>query len=846
MNNPLHKISDGIQNFFIGRAKNTKIFNEYYKRSTRSADWNRQPILYNAKQIRDWTNAITAATDPENPRHGELMRFYQSLMLDLHLMSCLENRILPTQCAPFKLVDKSGNEDEEAKKLLERPWYLDLVKLVNMASYQGTTLIEMIELNEKGELKEVTEIPKSNFLPDKGIVIKDEWDTKGISYKEGLYKDFYIQIGSNWDLGLFSIIASIVLAKKLGLGSWMSFIEKFGVPPIFAITERMDTARRDELFDMLQNFRMNHFAVLQGNEKIEVPNNYSIDAYNSFDALMRRCDEYLSKYILGGTGLSDQKAFVGSVEAQERLLKFRHQVDKLMFKFYFNEEIKPRLVKLSSVYKPLENLAFEYDETETLTLKEILDAIKGLSPYYNFNIEELAKITGLPVTGIRSVFGLTEPEPADPQKKKSELNARIGNPPFASVDLSKIDNSSLIYAATWDTAVEQLANDIWNGNAKPEDLDRNLVLKYYNALNKSAQNGWGKGYYDNDLTRKFRENLLKASGAKSYNLIQQIEELKRQSENKEAYIENAKRLINLHNDIWQQVENKFATNSASSARDFESYQKDVDIYPNLKNRTMMDENVRDTHAVNEGIIKPVNEWTEIPPFDPGCRCWLEQTTEEPTGTSLKNINPNWANNPAVSGKIFNNNNNYFTNIPKGSTVEVNRNTERMKEYMPYNRTIKHGDNTIHVNDFHDRSDYEDNISRARILADELNKDIFIRPHFEGVAQKKSPEYGIGRQNILGDLKVMPKNEVGNFFSNGIHKAHKQDCKFAIMDISNFKGDATTLSNSLKEAVIFDRKEKNRNVTRVIIIRNGKIIQLSRKQIIGEQTNDLSLLNAKEQ
>jgi hypothetical protein len=272
-----------------------------------------------------------------------------------------------------------------------------------MGNYQGTTLIEMIELNNKGELKEVAEIPQSNFIAKKGIVIKNESDTTGISYKEGIYKNYYFQVGGDWNLGMFSPMATIILAKKLGLGSWMSFIDKFGVPAVFVITDRMDTTRRDELFEMMTNYRSNHFGILMGNERIESPDNNNGTAYNSFDALSIRCDEYISKYILGGSGLTDQKAFVGSATIQETLLKLRQSVDKLLFKFYFNEEIKPRLITLSSVYAPLNNLTFEYDESETLSLKEIIDALVKLSPYYEFDIAELVKLTGLPLTTLKDL-----------------------------------------------------------------------------------------------------------------------------------------------------------------------------------------------------------------------------------------------------------------------------------------------------------------------------------------------------------------------------------------------------------------------------------------------------------
>ncbi len=393
-----------IGNYFISKADRKTILNAYYsKNKGRPIDWKRQAQNMSAKKIEDWKMALMSATDPDNPRRGELMRFYNNLLTDLHLSACIENRVLPVQCAPFKLVDKDNNPDTEAKKLLERPWWLDLTRLITNHTFEGTKLIEMFEVNEKGELKEVTEIPQSNFIPTKGIVIKEEYDDNGVSYKEGKYKNYYIQIGNDWNLGLLNRVAVIVIAKKLGLGAWLSYIEKYGVPAIFAITDRIDDTRRDELFEMLENFRMNHFAVLQGGEKIETSDSAKVDAHNTFKSIIDDvANKELSKFLNGGTGTTDEKAFVGSAEVHERQLQMRIMVDKLLFKYYFNEEIKPRLVALSSVYAPLENLTFEWDETETLTLKEILDAVQGLSAHYNFTIDELVKITGLPFESVKN------------------------------------------------------------------------------------------------------------------------------------------------------------------------------------------------------------------------------------------------------------------------------------------------------------------------------------------------------------------------------------------------------------------------------------------------------------
>lgn len=831
--NALSKIETPTIEDVLGKADNGAIFSEYYKRTEAASkiDWTKLPTHYAAKTIDDWAMSIMQATDTYDPRRGMLMRFNNSLKLDLHLMSCIDNRIYPIQCAPFKLVDKSKAENEEVHALFERPWYIDIIRLMCMHIYDGTKLIEMIELNDKGELNTVSEIPQSNFLPIKGLVIKEEYDVTGVSYKTGVYANYYVQIGNDYTLGMLSELAMIVMAKKLGLGSWMSYIEKYGVPPIFAITDRQDDARAQELYKMLQAFRSNHFAILKGNEKIEIPDGNNADGYQSFSSLNTHANSELSKRILGGTGMTDEKSFVGAAQLHETLLKYRIQVDKLIIKFYINEEIIPRLVKLSTVYAPLANLTFEWDDTESLTLQQKIAAVKDLAPYFGFDPDKLALLTGLPITEVKQIVTGTPTPANDPQKKKSNASVAGANRLFYSPFARSTYN---IFAATWDAATERLANQLYNGEVKPSDLDKDLVLKNYSALSKSAEAAWGKGYYTDDITRQFRENLLKFSGAKANDLMTRLDDLRSASKDKESFIADAKKMVALHNETYLNVEQKFAANSASTAKDFEQFVKDVDIYPCLTNRTMGDGNVRDTHAENEGVTKPVAEWIETPPYDPGCRCWLEQSTDEPTKNGLVNLDSKWANNPYTSGCIFTDKHSYFESIPENTYPEVMGNAEMMKQYVPYNEVIDtDGGNKVLVNDFVDQIDLSSNIIAAKKVADELNTDIYVRHHIESgfVTGVKNPELGIGTPNKLGDLKTFidPKNSLSRFITNRLSACDDQLCKYAILDVTAY--NKLDLDVILKRRLCGELTDKmNQNITDVIIIKGNKVSKITRKQV----------------
>lgn len=828
------KISNALESYILSKAKSNNIFAEYYNRTRKVADFKREATFYKEKTIKDWKLAVMAATDPDNPRRGELMRFYQSLMLDNHLASVIDTRILKVQRSSRKIVDDKGVENEALTELLDRPWFDDLIKYVEWKNYEGTNLIEMFETDNNGELARVTKIPQSNFIPTKGIIIKEEYDNDGVPYKEGIYSDYYVQIGSDYELGILNELAIIVLAKKLGLGSWMSYIEKFGVPAVFATTERMDEGRLNELFNMLSEFRSNHFLVLQGSEKVEIPNNNNMDGYQSFKALNEFADSQISKRILGGTASTDEKSFTGAALVQERVAQDRYEADKLLFKYYFNTHIRQRLAKISSVYKDFATHYLVWDNQETLPIKDYIEGVEKLSSFYEFDIEEIKLRTGLPIIGVKqNPFLPIEPEPT--QKKKNSTNA---------LGLIHSESNDIIHARTWDKAAERLAEQLYNKEIKPQDLDKDLLLKNYSALNESAKSAYGKDYYTSQVTRQFREDLLKFSAVKSHNLMQQIDELTKSKQIKQAFIEEVKKLISKHNETYLKVEQKFVSNKMSSVKNFIQYLDETDIYPNLKNRTMLDSDVRDSHAVNDGVVKPASEWTEIPPYEPNCRCWLEQTTDEPTKRGLVGIDKKWATNPAYSGKVFGSEHNYFKSVPDNKTFNaIRENKEKMKEFMPYGRVIDTSEDTkIFVNDFADLNDMQDNIKAAEKLTKALNKNIYIRPHINSKTGVKNAEYGIDTPNNLADLKTYEKEStsINKFLNNAISGANKQKCKHVVCDITlaNKKEIQKGLIDRLKGSL---NKNINRSVKHVIFIKGDDVYKISRKQVQAFDFNSIKPL-----
>lgn len=383
-----------------------------------SSQLNYEAETMQRQTLKEWTTAVMAATDPENPDKTGLDALYKNLMLDNHLASIIDSRILFCQRSPFKIVNENGDENTDLSWLFERTWFEEFIKLVLMKRFEGVKLIELFDVNpETQELATVNEIPMSYFIPQKGLITKSPGDSQGWLYKEGPLKPFYIQVGKDKEIGMLAQMAPIILAKKLGIGSMLDYIEKYGVPALFITTDREDDTRLKELFEAASNFKGNGFMVGRGQEKFEIGKG-EVGNTDSFIKVSEFANDEMSKRVLGGSGLTDEKSFVGSSEIQFRLAKDRFESDKLLVKNIINEQLFPRLIKISPVYSVLQGHYFEWDNTENMSPKEVAELLAILGQHFELDPEEISQKTGFKILGQKSGSFPTN-EPTEDVKKKS-------------------------------------------------------------------------------------------------------------------------------------------------------------------------------------------------------------------------------------------------------------------------------------------------------------------------------------------------------------------------------------------------------------------------------------------
>lgn len=700
MKNPFKQLYSSIENYVLQMASFQKVATVYHDKrgvpgmAPGPIPYKRPSSDMRTKEIKDWQKAVMEATDPERPRRYLLYYIYQNLLRDDDLQATIENRVLPLQMASYKIVDRKGNKVEKAQRLLERTWFQDLRKMCVMSQLQGTLLVDLTEKINKDtmEIEEISEVPQCNYIAQVGAILERSTDNQGISYRTGGMETYYYQFGKDWDLGLLNVLAMPIYAKKLGFGSWLNYIDLYGIPWLFVVTNRMDTDRRDELYEMMEDMRAARFGVLHSPETVEFGKEVSGNTTNAFDPFMERCHKIITRLILGQTGTTNSEAYEGTAEVHEKVEKYRHEADKLLFQYIFNQEIIPRLIKISPVYSVFKGCRLEWDNHETMTLKEYVEAIKNLAYTFDFDPEKVAEMTGLPITAVKQVTNQgmqeggnmknngqntgkknpdDEPEPPQPGKKKEPVRnegfSQAINTLYYGED--HIPHSVSVEAAGLklsDKIRDRILNRLRSkGFDVDKDIEPDLFEHTFSQLDK-ALDIFGKpewGTPDRDFLEALRHSEAVFAAFKTHRQQKELYEQLTDEEGKlksfDQFRKDTEPIIQEYNMTWLRTEYDTAVRRARFAADWKRFEKDKDLYPRLKWLPSVSVDKREGHRVFYNRVWDADDpfWsTNYPGNLWNCKCGLtstdEKATEGKTPSGHDKPEPGLDKNPGITGEMF--------------------------------------------------------------------------------------------------------------------------------------------------------------------------------------------------
>jgi hypothetical protein len=347
------------------------------------------------KNIKKWREAIEQAENPEDPRWFALQDIYDDLSGDAHLSSVLDVRRATTLNHRFYVTDERGGELEEQTGLLDRKWFYDFMEHCLNAIFRKVSVLQFYTHATLIGTEEVTFdiIPARNICPQKKRVYLEISGDKFIDYSA---VPNVIEILHGSTFGLLNDVVPNVVWKRNSIQSWAEFSERFGMPlTIIKTGNRNEIDKINKQAKLIGEAGAGIFPI--GTEIEVIDSAKKGDPYNTYLRQMEAHDDQISKRIVGGTMITDNGASRSQSEVMERTLDDKIGIaDKRFVRFVVNDKLFPVLQNLGL---PFDNtkMRFQFDETESLSLKDQWDIVNSAALRYELDTEWVAKTFNIPI-----------------------------------------------------------------------------------------------------------------------------------------------------------------------------------------------------------------------------------------------------------------------------------------------------------------------------------------------------------------------------------------------------------------------------------------------------------------
>lgn len=364
---------------------------------------NQQTESLTKKDIAKWRTAWQGAINFEQPNRCPILDVYGDAMIDLHLTGCIAQRKGKTLQKPFMLTGKNGKEDDKARKMFEREWFMNFIDLALDSPYFGHSLIQFGDIiNENGIMSfaGVELVPRKHVVPEYGVITReagDDWKN-GIPYREGDIANWCIEVGKSRDLGLLLKCAPQSLSKKNMLAYWDTFGEIFGMPIRIGKTMSQDTKDITRIETMLAEMGAASWGLFPTGTEIEIKETTRGDAYNVYDKRIDRCNSEISKGILGQTMTIDSGSSLSQSETHLEVFENICRADAMMIKYLVNDRLIPLMLRHGF---PLAGVTFDWDEAASYTPAEQREIERLLIQYYDIDPKYFADKYKVAITGVK-------------------------------------------------------------------------------------------------------------------------------------------------------------------------------------------------------------------------------------------------------------------------------------------------------------------------------------------------------------------------------------------------------------------------------------------------------------
>ena len=352
-----------------------------------------------------WKSALAMAENIDNPKLYPYYNLVKDMLLDAHTTSQTKNRKLKTLSANFSIKKANGETHPELTSQLQKSvWFGDIIGHILDSEYFGYTLIEFNRGDDNSV--EVALIPRQNVIPQKGIVLKDYTDDRGLDYMNASeYGTWLLDFGKSGDLGLINQAIPHILFSRFAQSCWSELCEIYGIPPRVMKTNTRDRQAIARAEKMMTDMGAAAWFIIDETEQFEWATNGVPATGEVYDGLINRCENSISLLISGAIIGQDTKyGSRGKEMSSQDILQDLVDADQTMVEQYMNDKVLPALYAIGVL--PEEGLSLMYDQAEDLG--ELWTRTKEILPYKEVSDDWIKEKFGIEVTGNKA--------PTTPQK----------------------------------------------------------------------------------------------------------------------------------------------------------------------------------------------------------------------------------------------------------------------------------------------------------------------------------------------------------------------------------------------------------------------------------------------
>lgn len=353
-----------------------------------------------------WKNALSMAQNVENPKMFPYYNLVADMLLDAHTISQIQNRKLKTISANFSIKKANGDtHDDLTHQLQKSVWLNDIINHILDARFFGYTLLELNRKeNEEiatGQLPTplISLIPRQNVIPQKGIIVKDYSDDKGIDYLNATeYSTWLLDFGKVGDLGIVNKAVPHILFSRFAQSCWSELCEIYGIPPRVMHTNTQDPNALRRAEQMMTDMGAAAWFIIDETEKFEFAQSATSANGQVYDGLIKLCRDNISLLFSGAIiGQDTKHGSKGKEQSSQDVLEDLVNADQRTVEQYMNDKVLPALYRIGIL--PEDGLTLIYDQVEDIG--ELWNRTRDLLPYSTIDNEWIKTKFGIEVTGDR-------------------------------------------------------------------------------------------------------------------------------------------------------------------------------------------------------------------------------------------------------------------------------------------------------------------------------------------------------------------------------------------------------------------------------------------------------------